>query len=287
MKKFFSIVLILIFSLSVVVIYQKIKFEDGKTHIIFCNIGQGDGILIRTPSGLDIVNDGGPDDSILGCLSRHMPFWDRKIELMFLSHPHSDHMVGLVSILNNYEVSAFATEKLHNNTAIYNKLVQLLINNNIKIQYVYAGDSFQITDGLSFKIVGPSKEFLGKANPTGIVGESSESGSLSTLFSIGNFNAIVTGDVPIGELNEALDSFAFPNISVFQIPHHGSKYNLDQELISRISPKLAVISVGKNSYGHPSSEVLRILEDLKIPFLRTDQHGDIEIISDGKSFTVN
>lgn len=286
MKKIILAFPILFLLLSLVFFYQKIKFDDGKVHLIFCNVGQGDGILIRS-NELDVVIDGGPDDSILRCLSNNMPFWDRSIELVLLTHPHADHMTGLISILNNYKVSSFGTEKLKNNTAIYSKLVKILSNKNLKIQYLYLGDSFKISDGLSLKILGPSKEFLDKANPTGVVGESRESGSLLTLLSIGDFNAITTGDTPIDELNEATNSFNMSKINVFQVSHHGSRYNSDYKLISDISPQIAVISVGKNSYGHPSGEVLKILQDLKIPFLRTDQHGDIEIITDGKSFSYN
>src|SRR3990167_8207809 len=105
MKKLFFAISILLLSIFFVFVYQKIKFEDGKTHIIFCSVGQGDGILIRTPSGLDIVEDGGPDDSILSCLSRHMPFWDRTIEIIILTHPDSDHISGLIDVVDRYRIT--------------------------------------------------------------------------------------------------------------------------------------------------------------------------------------
>lgn len=287
MKKVLLTAGILILLLVSLAIYQKTKFEDGKTHIIFCNVGQGDGILINSPKGLHILVDAGPDNSILNCLSSHIPFWDRKISLMVLTHPHSDHMTGMVSVLSSYKVADFGTEELVNNTYIYNKLIQNLKDKNIKKQFLYAGDSFETSDGLAFKILGPSKEFLAKANPSGIVGESKESGSLSTLLSFGSFSVILTGDTPIEELKEGLDIFEIPDISVFQISHHGSSYNTDKDLVEKIMPKLAVISVGKNKYGHPSNEVIKILRDLDIKYLRTDQHGDIEIITDGKNLRVN
>lgn len=286
LRKVILIGIVLALLLGVFSIYEFIRFNDGKLHLIFCNVGQGDGILIRTPSGLDIVNDGGPDDSILSCLSRHMPFWDRKIELMLLSHPHADHMTGMISILNSYKVSAFATEKLSNTTAIYRKLAKALEDKNIKTQYIYAGDSFQIPDGLNFKILGPSEEFTKRTSPNGKIGETKEFASLISLVSFGEFDLILTGDSQVEGLKEALaDSFG--PIEVFQVPHHGSKYGMDLEILDILKPKLAVISVGKNKYGHPSSIVLKILDELKIPFLRTDQHGDVEIVSDGKSFSIN
>lgn len=286
MKKYIITTLLLFISLFSLIVYQKIKFEDGKTHIIFCNVGQGDGILIRTPKGFSVVEDAGPDNSILGCLSRHMPFWDRTIDLAILSHPHSDHMIGMIEILNDYKVLSFATEELRNNTSIYNKLEQVLKNDKLKARFIYLGDSFQTPDGVIFKVLGPSRDFLTKANPSGIVGESKESGSLSILISKNNFNAVLTGDTPIEELDQAFSNFSLPKIDIFEIPHHGSFYNTNEEILRKISPKLAVISVGKNKYGHPSPQILNIIKSLGIPFLRTDQHGDIDIVSGGEDFVV-
>lgn len=287
MKKYLITSLILFVSLFSLIVYQRVKFDDGKTHIIFCNVGQGDGILIRTPKGLSVLEDAGPDSSILGCLSRHTPFWDRTIELAVLSHPHLDHMAGMISILNDYKVLSYATEELRNNTSIYNKLEQILKNDNLKPRFIYSGDSFQTPDGVVFKILGPSRDFLTRANPSGIVGESKESGSLSILISKGNFNAILTGDTPIEELNQTFGNFSLPKIDIFQIPHHGSFYNTNEEVLRKVSPKFAVVSVGKNSYGHPSPQILNLLKNLRIPFLRTDQHGDIDIVSDGDGFKIN
>lgn len=277
MKKIILTSFILLFLLSSFAVYQYFKFNDSKLHIIFCNVGQGDGILIRSPNGLDIVVDAGPDDRILSCLSRHMPFWDRKIELMLLSHPHADHMTGMVPILNSYKVSAFATEKISNTTVIYEKLAKVLQDKNIKTQYIYAGDSFQIPDGLSFKILGPSEEFTKRTSPNGKIGESKEFASLISLVSFGDFDSILTGDSQIEGLKEALAD-TFGPIEVFQVPHHGSKYGTDLEILEILKPKLAVISVGKNNYGHPTKFILDLLSEFNIKTLRTDQHGDIEII---------
>lgn len=278
MRKFFLTTAALFFLLAGFSIYQYFKFNDNKLHLIFCNVGQGDGILIRTPNGTDIIQDGGPDDSVLTCLSRHTPFWDRDIELMLLSHPHADHMTGMISIFQDYKVKNFATEALTNTTQIYNKLVQTLKEKNITAKILYAGDSFRISDQVRLKILGPTRELIAKT-PNGIIKESSEDGSLMTLITFSDFNAILSADSPLEEIHEALETTT-GKIEVFQIPHHGSKFNIDEDSITRVSPKLAVISVGKNKYGHPAPEVVKILRDLDIKHLRTDQHGDIEIIID-------
>lgn len=277
--KIVFILISLIFLLTGLFLYQYFKFNDGKLHIVFCNVGQGDGIFIRSPKGLDIMVDSGPDDSILNCLSNYMPFWDRSIEIAFLTHPHADHMMGFISIFKRYKVLNFATEELSNDTILYREVGKEIQKSKIKSQNLITGDRFKISDGLSIKVVGPTKEFLEKTSPGGKIGESKEFGSLELLISLGSFNALLTGDSQIEGLREALaDSFG--PIEVFQVPHHGSKYGTDLEILDILKPKLAVISVGKNKYGHPSSIVLKILDELKIPFLRTDKHGDIEIIAD-------
>jgi len=276
MKKILLTALVLLFLLFTTFSYQYFKFNDGKLHLIFCNVGQGDGIFIRSPKGLDIIVDSGPDDSILRCLSSHMPFWDRSIELAFLTHPHADHMTGFIEILKRYRVLSFNTENVSNNTKIYKVLFDNLSKNSIKVNFLTKGDSYSLSDGVKIKTLGPSREFLEKTSPTGEINESEGFGNLITLVSYGNFRAILTGDSQVEGLKDAIFG-SFP-VEVLQIPHHGSKYGLNRELLEDFSPKLAVISVGKNKYGHPSPYTLGLLNDLKIKYLRTDRNGDVEII---------
>ena len=266
---------ILLVSLGAIVAYQYTGFYDGKLHVVFCDVGQGDAIFIRTPNGLDILVDGGPDDKVLSCLSSHMPFWDRDSELVILTHPHADHLNGLISVVKHYKVLSFATENLKNNTAVFNALMHELKDQSIQIRYVYAGDRFKFKDGVSFDIVGPSREFLQKTSPNGVIGERNEFANVESLVKFKNFSALLTGDSQASELNEG-------DIDVLQVPHHGSSTGLNAKVLDSIKPKLAVISVGKkNKYGHPAPTTLEILRKKDIKILRTDQQGNIEIISDG------
>lgn len=271
--------ILLLFSLF---LYQYFKFNDGKLHLVFCNVGQGDGIFIRTPSGVDIIVDAGPDDSILNCLSSNMPFWDRTIELSLLTHPHADHMRGFISIFRRYEVKNFATEALSNDTVLYQEVVKEVRGERLEIQNLYAGDRFRLSDGLELKTLGPSKEFLERTSPTGVISESEGFGNLITLVSYGPFKALLTGDSQLEGLRDALQQGfgGKQSVDIFQIPHHGSRFGLESEIVERLDPKLAVISVGKNKYGHPSPSIIKILDDLKVRHLRTDRHGDIEIVVD-------
>lgn len=280
-----------LFSLAAVFVYQQAKFFDGKLHIIFCDVGQGDGIFIRTPKGTDILIDGGPNEAILSCLSSYMPFWDREIELVMLTHPHADHLGGLISVFKRYKVASFVTEKLENDTASFRDLRAKVDQQKLSPRYLLAGSKVKVGDGVVLSIVGPTASFLQKSSPGGTIGERSEFASIETLVSYGAFSTLLTGDSQAEELQEAIDIGYLNDIDVLQVPHHGSKTGLTDKIIQTLYPKLAVISVGKNKYGHPAPKTLEILRDKNIRILRTDlpagrqgERGDIEIVSDGKKF---
>jgi competence protein ComEC len=100
-------ILIILFISIIVLVGEFKKLPNGKLQMVVCDVGQGDAIYLKTPRGFDILVDGGPDNSVLSCLGRHMPFWDRKIELIFLTHPHADHATGLFAVKNRYRVGQF------------------------------------------------------------------------------------------------------------------------------------------------------------------------------------
>ncbi len=296
MKKVFLIVPALLFLLGCILIYQNITYNDKKLHVVFCDVGQGDAIFIRTPQGLDILIDGGPDDSVLNCLGKHMPFWDRAIEIMILTHPHADHFTGFFAVLKNYNIKSFASEKLSNKTIGFDSLMGKIKAQAIPIRFIFSGDRFILKDGVVLEIVGPTQEFLQQTSPGGTIGESSEFASLEALVKYGKFSALLTGDSQVLELEEMLKPFGLAqggrvqhdNLDVLQVSHHGSRFGLNQGILDVLNPKLAVISVGKNNkYGHPAPFILNLLRSKNIKTLRTEQMGDIEVISDGKSWRVN
>lgn len=292
MKKYFLIGTILFFLLGYILVYQNIIYNDKKLHVVVCDVGQGDAIFVRTPNGSDILIDGGPDNAVLSCLGKHMPFWDRDLELMLLTHPHADHFTGLFSVLKNYQVKSFASENLSSKTAGFNSLMDKIKAQKIPIGFVFAGDKFKLKDGVRFEIVGPTEEFLRQTSPGGTIGESSEFASVETLIRYGKFSALLTGDSQASELEDAIQLFDSAlesnTVSVLQVPHHGSRFGLNQEILDILNPKIAVISVGKNNkHGHPTTFILDLLKSKNIKVLRTDEIGDIEIVSDGKTSRIS
>lgn len=292
MNKYLYLVLVSIFVLAGLFFYQNAKFNDGKLHLVVCDVGQGDGIFIRTPKGSDILIDAGPDDSILNCLSKHMPFWDRDIEVMILTHPHADHLTGLISVLKRYNVIHYFTENVKNNTVSYKRLQDTLAAKNITAKFTFSGDRIDFSDKSSLLTVWPDNDWFEKQKLQDIQNSGKDNFSLDvngfsviSLLSYGKFKALLTGDA--GVLVEEQIAKEVGKIDVLKVPHHGSKTGLSSLFLEEISPKLAIISAGaKNSYGHPTKEVLSLLLNHKINILRTDKNGEIEVVSDGKTFNI-
>jgi competence protein ComEC len=281
MKKYLSLTIIAVLALACFLTYQYFIFNDHKLHIVFCNVGQGDGILVRTPAQKYILIDSGPDKSILDCLGRHMPLWQRDIDLALLSHPHTDHFMGFYYVSDRYHIKAFATENLDNKTPGFQMLLSQLREKKIPSRHVLQGDRFKLDNGVSLDIEGPSLRYLNMTSPGGQIGDSKEFASVITKVSYGSFSTLLSGDSQAVGLEDALGTIGGP-VTILQSPHHGSATGLSAELLEKLAPKLAVISVGKNNYGHPALATLYLLKD--IPTKRTDKVGDIEIITDGQSW---
>lgn len=289
LKKVFLVTVVLFFLLGCILVYQNITYNDKKLHVTVCDVGQGDAIFVRTPQGSDILIDGGPDDSVLNCLGKHMPIWDRTLEIVILTHPHADHFMGFFPVLKNYKVKAFVSEELNNETAGFRSLMDKIKAQKIPVKFVFAGDRFVLKDGVVLEVLGPTQKFLSQTSPGGTIGESSEFASLESLLTFGEFSMLLTGDSQVTELEQGIrvKREGLSSLPVLQIPHHGSRFGLNSEILNILNPKLAVISVGKNNkYGHPNPFTLDLLKFQDIKILRTDQKGDIEIISDGLSWKI-
>lgn len=287
MKKNLVIFLSTLFILFGLFTYQFQVYSDGKLHIVFCDVGQGDAILIRTPEGFDILIDGGPNDSVLTCLSNNMPFWDRNIEAIILTHPHADHLTGLISVIERYTVNGFYTEKVESNTLVFKELKKILQNKKIKQTYLFSASKFTFSDSLELITIWPNRELINHAQNNDSEANLDVNGfSVVSLLKYKNFKALFTGDAGVSVMEEIIPFVG--KVDVLKVPHHGSKTGLSQTFLSSINPKLSVISVGeKNKYGHPSASILKMLGDNNIKILRTDKDGEVEVVSDGKSWSVN
>lgn len=251
------------------------SLPDGKLHIVFCDVGQGDGAYIRFPDGRDMVVDGGPNDKILGCLGKNMPFWDRTIDIVLMTHPQKDHMQGLIAIFDRYDVGYFIRSDVSNSTEGYQKLLEE--SKDVPKKFVVAGENITIGD-VTLRVLGPQVTPVNNINEASVV----------FWLRYGSFDALFTGDAT---LHRPFDELALNQIEVLKVPHHGSKTGMTSAFLDWLKPQLAVISVGQNNYGHPSPEILQMLADHQARVLRTDlpaqagTEGDIEVVSDGTKWT--
>lgn len=277
MGKIFLIGSLLLFLLGAILVYQNITYNDKKLHVVFCDVGQGDAIFIKTSGGSDILIDGGPDDAVLSCLGKHMPFWDKTLEILILTHPDADHVTGLIDVIKRYTVIRFYTSKVEGKTDVYRQFLATLQEENIKQNYLWLGDKFTFKDGLIMETLWPTREWNGVAT---------NSFSVTELLSYKKLKVLLTGDLDAEQMSQV--SSLAGDVNLLKIPHHGSRFGLTSEILDVLSPDLAVISVGKNNrYGHPTPFILDLLKSVNIKTLRTDQNGEAEIISDGTIWKVN
>lgn len=284
---------ILILSLIIGAFAQK---PDDKLHLVFCDVGQGDAILAIKGKN-QILIDGGPNNKVLECLSNHMPFWDKKIELVVLTHPEYDHITGLVAVLDRYSVDQILANSLLTDTGVFSKFREKVIAKKISVFSPKNGDKIKLGE-MEFDVLFPleklGNELVWQNNqPQEVMGESAYSSNLNNTaivlkFIDQNFKALLTGDIGVTEETLLRQGFGgLEPVDVLKVGHHGSKSSTSLNFLEEIKPKLAVISVGANNrYGHPAGEILERLRDLEIKILRTDIDGEIEIISDGRSWEI-
>ncbi len=232
---------VLFLSISAFVLYQELKkLPNGKLQLFACNVGEGDAIYLKSPKGLDILVDGGPDESVLRCLSNNMPFWDRKIELMFLTHPHADHMTGLNLVLKRYQVDRYL--------------------NCPACQKLYLNDRILTGDGVEINVLWPDRTV-----------QYNDPNLTSLVLKINDNLLMADADshvqAQILDLNRWLGT-----VEVIKVPHHGSRTALLPSFLEIVRPTKAIISVGKNDFGHPDPETVKLLKEFGVKIERTDRN---------------
>lgn len=266
--------------LAIILIWVAIfQLPDSQLHLVFCDVGQGDAILIYQAS-TQILVDGGPDQSVLNCLSNHLPFWDREIEIVIATHPEADHITGLIDVIQRYNVKQFVINSLGKETAIFQEFQRAVLNEESEIYFPKTGDKIKLLSlELTFLWPQTQEKVLGATTAEKEINDT----SIVFQLSYGNFCTLFTGDIS-SKIESRLDRVQ--PCQVLKVAHHGSKYSTSEEFLKQIQPELAVISVGKNSWGHPTKEVLERLRYLDTKILRTDKDGEIEVVSDGEKWGI-
>lgn len=264
---------------AILVWYAVFYFESqGNLIVTFFDVGQGDSIFIESAEGYQVLIDGGPSTQVVSKLGRRMPFWDRTLDRVILTHPDKDHIAGLVEVLKKYSVDGIIWTGVKHSSAIYQEWVRLIEEKKVPEFFAEKGYVIHFGNGVRFEILAPFESFKGKSaketNDTSIVG----------MLIHGDNTFLLTGDSEkITEYRLLLESPQAIDADVLKVGHHGSKTSSSQEFLQFVSPDIAVIQVGaRNRYGHPTQEVLDRLAALGAHIVRTDIDGDVTLISDGE-----
>jgi competence protein ComEC len=252
---------------------------DRLLRIYFMDVGQGDAILIQNFNGNQVLIDGGPDNSVLEQLAKVMPFNDRSIDLVVLTHPHKDHIIGLIEVLKRYEVDQILENSYDYKASEYDEWIQTKSKLNI-IQAV-TGEVVDLGGGVKIKVIFPgeseSGKYISNANNTSVV----------LKLEYGNESILLTGDIESSIEKKLAMNGSDIDSDFLKLAHHGSKTSSIEQFINAVSPVAAFIEVGAgNTFGHPAQSTIERLEKNGIKYYRTDKDGTIELIMDGQSFSI-
>jgi competence protein ComEC len=278
MRKVLNIFLGLTFCAGIVLYCCIISLGDFLLHVYYFDIGQGDAALVRTPENSYILIDGGPSQEILQRLGEVMPFYERTIDVVVLSHPHADHVDGLIDVLRRYDVRAVYFTGIQYNNPGYDLFIELIAQEGADIYFVRRGEDLRFGN-VVIDTLYPFGNIQGREfsniNNSSIVFRMIYGG---TVFYFG-------GDAEVEVEEELIKSRLDLNADVFKASHHGSRTANSAGLLTLMDPAFSVISCGEgNKFGHPHQETINALLKRDVRIFRTDIDGSVEFVSDGVKF---
>ena len=261
-----------------------LSLPDGRLRVTFADVGQGDAAFIVTPGGAQIMMDGGDDpDEAVRIASSKMPFWDRTIDLVILTHPHHDHVAGLTEVLRRYRVLNVLERRLEYEGSAYRDWQEAVAAEGAAVTQAAAGQVVAFSDGTVLEVVNPPERLVG-----GALADVNNS-SVAIRLVHGSVSFMLTADMYVDAEARLLRSGLRVDSDVLKVAHHGSRTSSSEAFLREVGPAAAVVSVGEgNRYGHPHPDVMLALRGL-VPegqvFL-TSERGSIEFTYDGDRLRV-
>lgn len=269
---------IVILLLLIAFFYYQWEDKSSFLRVGFLDVGQGDAILIKAPSGQNILIDGGPSANLIHQLGNNHSYQDHQIDILILTHAHADHFYGLVEVVKRYNIQLILWSGIESHWSEYQYFQELTKKLNLKIAQL--GQEYLIENNLKIKIVYPTHTLKEEA-------EDMNNTSVSLILNYGEIDFWLAGDLTCEGEEEILKQNLNMETEIYKASHHGSRWSNCDDILDKLKPELAIIQSGlDNQHKHPHLETLERLEKRSIEILRNDELGDIWIESDGEGYWV-
>lgn len=261
----------------VAVWYVTTKNGAGVLRVSFLDVGEGDAVLIQSPSGTRVLIDGGPDDSVLRQLGGTLLPWDRRIDAVIATHPDKDHIMGLIEVLARYKVSLVVQSSVQGATPEWEALQKEVVRaaeGGAHIDTALRGQVLDLGGGAYLEILSPDRA---------VPHVDTNVGCVVTRLTFGDTAFLFPCDAPqaIEKYLAALDG-ARLHADVLKAGHHGSKTSSSPFFVSAVDPSFVVYSRGcDNSYGFPNKETIATFAQLGVETADTCTDGTVTFVSDG------
>ncbi len=278
------LLVLLLAAVSVALWYESFQVHSPgirPLRIAFLAIGQGDAIYIESPTGTQVVVDGGPDSSLLRELAGVMGPFDRTIDAIVVTNPDKDHFGGFIDAASRYTIGKEFESGTYKDTVTYHSLERALEDHKVQRLLARRGMILDLGGGAQLNVLYPDRD---------VTNLKSNDGSVVMELAYGSTTVMLMGDatafVEYHLLTQQKVATSTLHADILKLGHHGSKTSSTANWLKAVAPKEAIVSAGcHNSYGHPSPETLARLASAAIPYLWTCKEGTIEFDSDGVAWT--
>lgn len=273
MKKIVSLIIVMM-------IVSLINFEtehNDQIILTMLDVGQGDGLLIRLPNGQKMLIDGGPDNSLAYVLAEALPWWERRIDYLVMTHADKDHYAGFSSLLDRYEIGEFWSSGDQNSAPEFQYFMTTLKKHQVPIKIKIAGEEFFWPEGIKLSVLWPPASDKPDGNPSSLV--------LRLIW--GESEVLLTGDLEIKQEEQLLAQGQTVVADILKVSHHGSNGGSGQQWLTAVQPKICLISAGlDNQFGHPNPLALDRLTTSGCQILTTLGNGSISLAISSSSYFV-
>lgn len=278
--------ILIVLSVTLLIIVVQVFYPADNLKVNFINVGEGDCILIEAPNKINILIDGGgtPQSDFDVGSKIVVPYLRRKgineIDLLILTHPHLDHLEGLLPVLKEFKVGMVLDSGLLCDISAYKEFISLIQKKSIPYHKAKAGDNFVFSNNLEIFLLNPlyDSDFYDESD--------FNNASIVVKLFYKNADFLFTGDIEVTAEKKLLVWQNILQSDILKVGHHGSITSTNLEFLDKVDPRIAIITVGKNHFGHPSQKIIERLEDGNIQIYRTDEDGTIIIRTNGQEYWI-